>query len=159
MSDSETPTDAASLIESADAVYALLSTVMRRAPRDRSLTSLATLSTIVRTGPRRITDLAVIEGISQPSVTVLVTALERDGLVERHNDPTDKRVALVAATPAGRDFIRNRRQASTASVARLIEKLSSDEAAALAAAIPALVHLRDLDDDEREPASRTIDTS
>ena len=71
----------------ADALYGLLTTVLRATPRDMSLTSAATLSTLELTGPRRITDLAVIQGVTQPSMTVLVTALERSGLVERQSDP------------------------------------------------------------------------
>jgi len=138
---------------SAAALYGLLASVARRDPRDLSLTSLATLSTLDRTGPRRITDLAAIEGVTQPSMTVLVTALARSGLVVRKTDPTDKRVALVALTPHGLDYLRNRRQAGTEAFAHLIDKLPPDQAAALAAAIPALQHLRDLDDKGREPAS------
>src|SRR5258708_38039613 len=85
----------------ADVLYGLLTTVIRGIPRDMGLTSAATLSTLQRTGPRRVTDLAVIEGVTQPSMTVLVTALERSGLVERHSDAADKRVKLIALTAAG----------------------------------------------------------
>jgi DNA-binding MarR family transcriptional regulator len=139
---------------SAGALYGLLATLVRQVPRDLSLTSLATLSTLNRTGPRRITDLAVIERITQPSMTVLVTALEREGLVARHSDPTDGRVTLVALTAAGSHYLRDRRRAGTDALAQLIDKLPPDDAAALAAATPALQHLRDLDDKQRDPSSR-----
>jgi DNA-binding MarR family transcriptional regulator len=139
---------------SASALYGLLTTLLRRAPRDLSLTSLATLSTLNRTGPRRITELAVIEGITQPSMTVLVTSLERAGLVTRHNDPADGRVTLVALTAEGLHYLRSRRRAGTDALAQLIRELPPGEASALAAAIPALQHLRDLDDELREPGSR-----
>jgi DNA-binding MarR family transcriptional regulator len=139
---------------SAGALYGLLATLLRRVPRDLSLTSLAALSTLDRTGPRRITDLAVIEGISQPSMTVLVTALERGGLVARHSDPADGRVTLVALTPEGSRYLRGRRSAGADALAQLIGKLPPGEAAALAAAIPALRHLRDLDHEQRDPDRR-----
>jgi DNA-binding MarR family transcriptional regulator len=139
---------------SAGALYGLLATLLRRAPRDLSLTSLATLSTLNRTGPRRITDLAVIEGITQPSMTVLVTGLERGGLVTRHSDPGDRRVTLVALTADGLQYLRTRRRAGTDALAQLIRKLPPGEASALAAAVPALQHLRDLDDELRDPGSR-----
>jgi DNA-binding MarR family transcriptional regulator len=142
-------------IDAAAAVYGLLSSVLRRTPRDLSLTSLAVLSTLERTGPRRITDLAAIEGVTQPTVTALVSALERNGLVERHGDPTDGRVTLVALAPVGRDYVRKRRRAATKSFAQLIGDLPAEGRAALAAAIPALDQLRQLDNDEREPAVRT----
>jgi DNA-binding MarR family transcriptional regulator len=117
-----------------------------------SLTSLATLSSLNRTGPRRITVLATVQGVTQPSMTTLVTTLERAGLVERRCDPDDKRVVLVAVTAAGSHLVRARRQASTEVFARLIDKLPSDEAAALSAAIPALEHLRELDEEQRDPS-------
>lgn len=139
---------------SAGALYGLLAMLVRRVPRDLSLTSLATLSTLNRTGPRRITDLAVIEGITQPSMTVLVTALERGGLVARHSDPADGRVTLVALTADGLRYLRSRRRAGTDALAQLIDKLPPGEAGALAAAIPALQHLRDLDNEQRDPGSR-----
>jgi DNA-binding MarR family transcriptional regulator len=139
---------------SAGALYGVLATLVRRAPRDFSLTSLATLSTLNRTGPRRITDLAVIEGVTQPSMTVLVRSLERAGLVARHSDPADGRVTLVTPTAEGLRYLQSRRSAGTDALAQLIDKLPPGEAAALAAAIPALRHLQDLDNEQREPESR-----
>jgi len=139
---------------SASALYGLLTTLLRRAPRDFSLTALATLSTLDRTGPRRITDLAVIEGVTQPSMTVLVRSLERAGLVARHSDPADGRVTLVTPTAEGLRYLQRRRSAGADVLAQLIDKLPRGEAAALAAAIPALRHLRDLDNEQRDPDNR-----
>jgi DNA-binding MarR family transcriptional regulator len=138
-------------IRSAEAVLGLLSSLVHHAPRDMSLTSLATLTTLQRTGPRRITDLATIQGVTQPSMTTLVTNLERTGLVERRSDPYDKRVVLVAITDAGADYLHARRRASIEVFQELLEKLPVDEAAALAAAIPALQRLRELDEEQRDP--------
>ena len=137
-----------------EALYGLVSATVRRGPREMSLTSLSTLATLDRSGPRRVTDLAFIEGVAQPSMTALVTVLERSGLVERRSDPADKRVALVALTPAGADLIRARRRSGAEALVQLIDKLPADEAAALAAAVPALRRLRELDNEEREPATR-----
>jgi DNA-binding MarR family transcriptional regulator len=141
----------APISEAADALYRLLTATVRQLPRDLSLTSLATLATVERTGPRRITDLSVSEGITQPSMTSLVTALEKSGLVERRQDASDQRVVLVALTPAGAEYLRKRRQAGTEAFARLIAELPPTDAAAIAAAAPALRHLRDLDEQHRPP--------
>ena len=138
-----------------EALHGLVTAVVRRGPRDMSLTSLATLATLDSTGPRRVTDLAFIERVAQPSMTALVSVLERAGLVERRGDPADKRVALVSLTPAGSDLLRARRRAGAEAIVRLIDKLPADEAAALAAAIPALQHLRELDNEQRDPATRS----
>jgi DNA-binding MarR family transcriptional regulator len=117
-----------------------------------SLTSAATLSTLDRTGPRRITELALVEGVAQPSMTSLIANLERDGLVERRSDPHDRRVALAAITNKGGAYLKSRRQLGTESVERLLDKLSGAESAALTGAVAGLVHLRLLDEEERDPA-------
>jgi DNA-binding MarR family transcriptional regulator len=131
------------------ALFGLVTTAVRSQPRDMSLTSLSTLATLEMAGPRRITDLAAREGVAQPSMTALVTALERSGLVERRSDPSDRRVALVALTPEGVRYIRKRRQAGVDNFVQLISDLPVDEADALAKSITALTHLQVLDEDRR----------
>jgi DNA-binding MarR family transcriptional regulator len=138
----------------AEALYGLVLTAIRHSPREISLTSAATLATVQRTGPRRITDLAAIEGVAQPSMTAVVTGLEKAGLVQRTSDPADQRVVLVALTAAGAEYLRIRRRAGAEAIARLIGKLPADEAAAVLAAAPALEHLRALDDQQRAAASQ-----
>ena len=153
MDSEQTDGDEQSLV-SAAAVYGLLATLLRRAPRDISLTSLATLSTLNRAGAKKITDLAAIEGVTQPSMTTLIAGLEKAGLVERSGDPNDKRVSMVALTSAGRDYIQGRRNAGTEAFATLVSELPPDEAAALAAAVPALVRLREIDNQQRDALLR-----
>jgi DNA-binding MarR family transcriptional regulator len=136
-----------------EALYGLVILAVRNGPREISLTSASTLSTLDRTGSRRLTDLAVIEGVTQPSMSVLVTGLEQAGLAERRPDPADKRVVLVALTPAGADYMHTRRRAGARAFADLIDKLPEDQAAALAAAVPALNRLRELDSDRRAAAA------
>jgi DNA-binding MarR family transcriptional regulator len=147
------PTDAgqtsAGLADAAEALYRLLTAAVRQLPRDISLTSLATLATVERTGPRRITDLAVSEGVTQPSMTALVTALEKSGLVERRQDVSDQRVVLVALTEKGAEYLRNRRLAGREAFTRLIGQLPASDASAIVAAAPALRHLRELDEQLR----------
>jgi DNA-binding MarR family transcriptional regulator len=136
------------------ALYDVIAARVRQTPRDQSLTSLSTLSTLESSGPRRITDLAVVEGVTQPSMTTLVNGLQRSGLVERLGDPTDKRVALVALTNEGEAFMRLRRREGEADLEHLMEKLTPEELAALTAAIPALEHLSELDQRNSEQSDR-----
>jgi DNA-binding MarR family transcriptional regulator len=119
------------------------------------LTSVSTLHTLDLTGPRRITDLSVIEGVAQPSMTVLVSKLERLGLVERRADPADKRVALVALTASGSDYLQARRRAAADWFARLIDKLPVHEAEALVAATTAIEHLYELEEQQRDRTTRS----
>ena len=136
------------------ALYGLATRAVRRAPRDLTITSAATLATLDRTGPRRITDLAAIEGVTQPAMTVLVRVMEESGLVERRGDPSDKRVTMVWLTEAGVSYVRARRRAGVEAFARLIDQLSDDEVEALTAALPALQHLAALDTQDREGPTR-----
>jgi DNA-binding MarR family transcriptional regulator len=131
------------------AIDALVTLAIRGGPRDMSLTAAATLATLDRAGPCRLTDLAGIEGVTQPSMSTLVTGLERSGLAERRPSPDDGRVVLVALTPAGAGYLRARRQARAERLAGLIRMLPADQAAALAAAVPAMTSLRDLDARQR----------
>ena len=133
----------------ASAVHDLLASFIRLTPRDMSLTSVSALSTLNRTGPRRITELAASEGVTQPSVTALVASLVRDGFVERLSDPADRRVVMVAITEEGAAYLRDRRAASTEIFAEAVEKLSADEAATLTAALPVVERLRDVVDELR----------
>ena len=130
------------LYSAAASAFDLLAWMVRLTPRDITLTSLFTLATLQRTGPRRITELAGSEGVTQPTITALITSLERAGLVERRGDPADRRVVLVAITDAGSAYLRERRDASAQVIARAMTELSPDEAAALTAAVPAVEHLR-----------------
>ncbi|MEU9601895.1 MarR family transcriptional regulator [Streptomyces sp. NPDC048109] len=136
------------------ALYGLATRAARRLPRGMSLTSAATLATLDRTGPRRITDLAAVEGVTQPAMTTLVRVMEESGLVERRGDPSDKRVTLVCLTEAGASYVRTRHQAGVHAFERLIGKLADDEIEALAAALPALKHLAELESQDREGPKR-----
>lgn len=136
--------------EIGEAVYALATELVRQMPRDMSLTSVATLSTLVRSGPRRVTELAASEGVAQPSMTAMITTLERDGLVERRADPRDKRAALVTVTDAGRDLVARRRRLGAALVTSTLGELSDADRSALADAVGALRRVREIRAAQRE---------
>jgi DNA-binding MarR family transcriptional regulator len=127
-----------------EALYTLAAGVIRRRSRTYSLTALSTLATLEQTGPRRLTDLAVAEEITQPSMTSLVTQLEQLGLAERRRDRADARVVLVAITRAGRQLMRERRRAGAQALTELIDKLDEQDADELHAALPALLRLADV---------------
>lgn len=127
-----------------ETLFALAGVAIRRRARTLGLTATSTLATLERTGPRRLTDLAVNEEVTQPSMTALVTQLVGLGLAERRRDPADARVVLVAITRAGRQHLRTMRRAGAAVLTGLIDKLDEQEAEALDAALPALLRLTEL---------------
>ncbi len=98
----------------------------------------------------RVGDLAVIEGTAAPTMTRLVASLVDAGLVERAPDPADGRSILVALTPAGVHHLDDVRRQRTTTLMRAIERLSAEEYARLAEAVPVLESL--LDDSDQHPA-------
>jgi DNA-binding MarR family transcriptional regulator len=126
-----------------EALYTLAAGIIRRRSRMLSLTALSTLATLERTGPRRLTDLAAAEEITQPSMTSLVSQLEQLGLAERRRNRADARVVLVAITRAGRQVLRDRRRVGAEALTELIDKLDEQDTAELNAALPALLRLVD----------------
>jgi DNA-binding MarR family transcriptional regulator len=131
-------------LHAAGALYDLVALFVRLGPREMTLTSISTLATLFRKGPRRITELAASEGVTQPTVTALVTSLERAGLVERRSDPADRRVVMVAITETGSAYLRARRQTNAEAVAHAMEELAPEEIMRLVAAVPVIEHLRAL---------------
>ena len=103
-----------------------------------SLTAAATLATLERSGPSRLTWLAVREGVTQPAMTQLIARLEDAGLVDRATDPADGRVVQVRITADGRAMLADRRAVRAGRLAGLLDRLSADEREALAAALPAM---------------------
>lgn len=56
---------------------------------------------ILSAAPRRITELAELEGIAQPTMTLLIKRLQERGWVTREGLPEDGRVVIVSITDAG----------------------------------------------------------
>jgi DNA-binding MarR family transcriptional regulator len=117
-------------------------------PSGLSLTSAATLATLERGGPRRLTALAAREGVTQPAMTQLVARLQDAGLIDRVPDTADGRVVYVRITAEGRAMLARRRAVRAERVAALLARLSPDEQAALAAALPAMDALADAQRDD-----------
>lgn len=118
-------------------------TMMRllETPRDVSMTTMSTLASLERLGPRRLTELAAVEGVTQPGMTQLVSRLERAGLAERGADPADGRVVVVAITTEGRAELARRRAVQAKRLAELLAEMPPADRAAIAAALPALDRL------------------
>ena len=134
------PTD--SRLATAAALDAFAAWAIRTtATRDLSLTTAATLATLDRDGPQRLSELALHEGVTQPSMTALVSRLERDGLAARGADPSDGRAVVVSLTDAGREVLTARRSRRAARLAALLDRLGPDDRAAVEAAAGALTRL------------------
>jgi DNA-binding MarR family transcriptional regulator len=116
----------------------LIRALRRNAPADVGPGSLAALATLTRSGPVRLGELAGLEGVSPPTLTRIVAALESSGYVVRESDPTDRRAARVTATAAGARLVRQVLAARAATLTGRLGELPVDQVEALAAALPAL---------------------
>lgn len=102
---------------------------------------LTVLGTIVRREQLTIGQIAEIEQVKPPSVSKIVTALERERLVERRTRTDDRRCADVAATREGIAHFEEVRAAGRTWLAGRLEALDDADAASLEAALPALERL------------------
>ena len=97
----------------------------------------------LRTAPRRITELAAEERVTQPAITLLVNRLTERGWVQRIPDPTDGRAVLVSLTPAGQEVFERLRAEYRALLHEEMASLEDGEVETLAAAVAILDKLID----------------
>jgi DNA-binding MarR family transcriptional regulator len=102
---------------------------------------LAALSSVERLGPITLGDLAAVERVQPPSMTRTVTGLEDAGLVARHIDQHDRRIARVQTTVAGRRFLERSRSRKDAYLSARVRTLDAEDRAVLARAATLLEKL------------------
>ena len=96
-----------------------------------SAARLSALSVIVFGGPVRISALARAEQVQTPTMTPIVAALERDGLITREVDPSDARAVILRATAKGSRLMAEGRRLRVANLAEALRPLDADERATL----------------------------
>lgn len=106
-----------------------------------SPTQLAALATIARCGPMPIGALADEEQVGAPAATKVVDKLHLAGLVERFDDPDDRRVTRVGATDAGHDLLVELRARKTAWLSTRLAELSPADRHTLTDAVEILEQL------------------
>ena len=101
--------------EVADRLHSAMIHVLRRLRQSDKETGLSparlsVLSVLTFAGSRTLGDLARIEQVRPPTMTQIVRALEKDRLVRRRPDPSDRRVTHIHATPRGRALLQRGRK-------------------------------------------------
>ncbi len=122
--------------ELADALHSAAIHLLRRLRREDVQTGLSparlsALSVVVFGGPMRISDLARAEQVRTPTITPVVAALERAGLITREVDQSDARAAVLRATPTGERLMAEGRARRVATLAAELRKLSAKDQAVL----------------------------
>jgi DNA-binding MarR family transcriptional regulator len=109
---------------------------------DLTLPESSALARLDRGGPTTPGALAKLEQISPQSMGATLAALEARGLVKRRPDPGDGRRAVISATEAGLQTLRNRRNARTQRLAQVLSAgFTRPELEQLMAAAPLLERL------------------
>lgn len=100
---------------------------LRKVDTASGLTSprLSVLSVLVFGGPKTLGEIAALEQVRPPTITRLVAALEKDGLVRRNRDRSDRRVARISATTKGETVMWKGRQRRIEALASRLDGLSN----------------------------------
>ncbi len=134
------------LEETADRLHSVAIHLLRRVRREDEAAGLgparlSALSVVVFAGPIRISALARAEQVRTPTMTPIVAALERDGLITRESDATDARASVLRATPKGRRLLAEGRSRRVRRLAGDLRSLSAGEHRAVRAAADVLLRL------------------
>ena len=91
-------------------------------------------------GPRRMSGIAERLGVEMPSATTMIGRLVGKGLVERRQDPADRRAVVCSLTQAGRDAVERFWSLRAARTEALAAVLTTDE---LEIVVPAMEIMAD----------------
>jgi DNA-binding MarR family transcriptional regulator len=143
MNPNDRPPDAADL----DRVVGVFETLMHRlmathAPElntvELTMSQTKAMYAVVAAGPLRMSELAHRIGVSSSTATGQVDRLVELGLLERREDPADRRQVVVTATAHGAEVLERFRELNSA---RMREMLARIDASGLAAVERALLIL------------------
>ena len=99
-----------------------------------SPTVLATLASVERHKIVTPGELARIEGVQRPTMTRAINRLADAGLIERREDPEDRRSSLISVSAEGHNYLAEHRSRKSAWLANLIEEMPAEDADTLARA-------------------------
>jgi DNA-binding MarR family transcriptional regulator len=127
----------------ADRLHSAAIRLLRRVRKEDTASGLtapklSALSVLVFGGPITLGALAAAEQVQPPTMSVLVSGLERAGLVVRRRGAGDARQVLIEATDEAKRLLHEGRQRRTAWLAERLKGRSDEEVAALAKATEVL---------------------
>ncbi len=125
----ESTTDAHDIADRLHSAAIHLLRRVRRVDEESGLTAarLSALSVLVFGGPTTLGALARAEQVSAPTMSRLVRALEREGLVVREPHAEDGRAITLAASDEGRAILVRGRKRRVAELAELLHGIGPEE--------------------------------
>ncbi len=131
--------------EVADRLHSAAIHLLRRARRTDPLTGVspAQLSalSVLMSGPKTLGDLAAAEQVRPPTMSRLVSEMERAGIARKVTDRDDARVIRVHATPKGLRALSRGRAMRIEAIERLMSELDADELGDVERAVGAIEKL------------------
>jgi DNA-binding MarR family transcriptional regulator len=85
------------------------------------------LGILMKTGPHPISEIGRMLYMSKPYMTVLIDSLIKKGLIERRNDPGDRRVILITITPSGKKHLRRAFEVYKTDVKKMLAGLGNND--------------------------------
>jgi DNA-binding MarR family transcriptional regulator len=115
----------------ADRLHSAAIHLLRRARRTDPLTGVspAQLSalSVLMSGPKTLGDLAAAEQVRPPTMSRLVSEMERAGVARKTTDRDDARVLRIRATPKGLRALSRGRAMRIEAIERLLGELNREE--------------------------------
>ena len=129
----------------ADRLHSAAIHLLRRARRTDPLTGVspAQLSalSVLMSGPKTLGDLAAAEQVRSPTMSRLVSQMERVGVARKTTDRDDARVVRVRATPKGLRALSRGRSMRIEAIERLISELDHEDLATIERAVGTIENL------------------
>ena len=123
----------------ADRLHSAAIHLLRRARRTDPLTGVspAQLSalSVLMSGPKTLGDLAAAEQVRPPTMSRLVSEMERAGVARKTTDRDDARVIRVHATPKGLRALSRGRSMRIEAIERLLRELDPADLATVERAV------------------------
>jgi DNA-binding MarR family transcriptional regulator len=123
----------------ADRLHSAAIHLLRRARRTDPLTGVspAQLSalSVLMSGPKTLGDLAAAEQVRPPTMSRLVSEMERAGVARKTTDREDARVVRVRATPKGLRALSRGRAMRIEAIELLISELDHEDLATIERAV------------------------
>ena len=110
-----------------------------------SLARFRVLQALASGGQLRMNELSAALGVVPRTVTTIIDALEKDGMVARLADPADRRATLLEITEEGLTQLHRLRAVHDAAAAELFEVLTPAEKQQLAGLLRRLQEASDAD--------------
>lgn len=105
---------------------------------DMTMAQIKALFTISQGEAVPVSRIAEYLGVGQPTASHLVEKIVRQGLANRSEGPTDRRVTLVRLTPEGQDLVRRLYQGGEEQYRSWVRQLTDEERKKLLSGLQAL---------------------